>query len=67
MKTLIENLCGKLESWGIDPLTLLKAIGIFLIIAVLIASLFVFPKLILALLIIAACIMLIGLIYSLIE
>jgi hypothetical protein len=60
-------LCGKLESWGIDPLTLLKAIGIFLIIAVLIASLFVFPKLILALLIIAACIMLIGLIYSLIE
>ena len=67
MKTLIENLCGKLESWGINPLTLLKAIGIFMIIAVLIASLFVFPKLILALLIIAACIMLIGLIYSLIE
>lgn len=67
MKTLIENLCGKLESWGIDPLTLFKAIGIFLIIAVLIASLFIFPKLILALLITAACIMLIGLIYSLIE
>ena len=67
MKTLIENLCGKLEDWGIDPLTLLKAIGIFAIIAVLISLFFIFPKLIMALLIIAACIMLIGLIYSLIE
>ena len=67
MKTLIENLCGKLEDWGIDPLTLLKAIGIFAIIAVLILLFFIFPKLILALLIIAACVMMIGLIYSLIE
>ena len=67
MKTLIENLCGKLESWGIDPLTLLKAIGIFAIIAVLISLFFIFPKLILTILIIAACIMLISLIYSLIE
>ena len=67
MKTLIENLCGKLEDWGIDPLTLLKAIGIFAIIAILISSLFIFPKLILALLTTAACIMVIGLIYSLIE
>lgn len=67
MKTLIENLCGKLIEWGIDPLTLLKAIGIFAIIAVLIASFFIFPKLILAMLIIAACVMMIGLIYSLIE
>lgn len=67
MKTLIENLCGKLIEWGIDPLTLLKAIGIFAIIAVLIASFFIFPKLILVMLIIAACIMMIGLIYELIE
>ena len=67
MKTLIENLCGKLESWGINPITLLKAIGIFAIIAVLISLFFIFPKLILALLLIAACVMLIGLIYSLIE
>lgn len=67
MKTLIKNLCGKLESWGIDPSTLLKAIGIFAIIAVLILLFFIFPKLILALLIIAACVMMIGLIYSLIE
>ena len=67
MKTIIENLCGKLESWGIDPLTLLKAIGIFAIIAVLISSFFIFPKLVLALLVIAACVMMIGLIYSLIE
>ena len=67
MKTLIENLCGKLIEWGIDPLTLLKAIRIFAIIAVLILLFFIFPKLILALLIIAACIMTIGLIYELIE
>ena len=67
MKTLIENLCGKLESWGINPITLLKAIGIFAIIAVLISLFFIFPKLILALLLIAACVMLIGLIYRLIE
>ena len=67
MKTIIENLCGKLEDWGIDPLTLLKAIGIFAIIAVLISSFFIFPKLILTMLIIAACVMMIGLIYSLIE
>lgn len=67
MKTLIENLCGKLEDWGIDPLTLLKAIGIFAIIAVLISSFFIFPKLVLALLVIAACVIMIGLIYSLIE
>ena len=67
MKTIIENLCGKLESWGIDPLTLLKAIGIFAIIAVLISFLFIFPKLVVALLVTAACVMAIGLIYSLIE
>ena len=67
MKTLIENLCGKLIEWGIDPFTLLKAIGIFAIIAILISLFFIFPKLILTMLIIAACIMVIGLIYSLIE
>ena len=67
MKTLIKNLCGKLEDWGIDPLTLLKAIGIFAIIAVLISLFFIFPKLILTMLIIAACVRMIGLIYSLIE
>ena len=36
MKTLIENLYGKLEDWGIDPITLAKAIGIFLIIAIIV-------------------------------
>ena len=67
MKTLIENLCGKLESWGIDPITLAKAIGIFIIIAILILLFFIFPKLILAMLIIATCIMMICLIYEFIK
>jgi hypothetical protein len=67
MKTLIENLCGKLESWEIDPPTLLKAIGIFAIIIMLFLSFFIFPKLTLVMLIIAVCVVMIGLIYSLIE
>jgi hypothetical protein len=36
MKTLIENLCGKLEDWGIDPITLAKAIGIFLVVVIIV-------------------------------
>ena len=67
MKTLIENLCGKLESWGINPLTLLKAIGIFAVMAIVVLTLCIFPKLLLATLIIALCIMVIGLIYCVIE
>ena len=67
MKTLIENLCGKLEDWGIDPLTLLKAIGIFLILAILIVIFIIFPKLFLALLVIAICITMIALIYLMLE
>ena len=67
MKTLIENLCGKLESWGINPITLLKAIGIFLVIVILIALFFIYPPVILGAMITFACIMMIGLIYELIE
>ena len=67
MKTLIENLCGKLEDWGIDPITLAKAIGIFLIIAILIVIFVIFPKLILASLITALCVVMIALIYFVLE
>ena len=67
MKTLIENLCGKLESWGIDPLTLLKAISIFLIIAILVILMITFPVLFGILLIIAVCIAMIALIYLMLE
>ena len=63
MKTLIKNLCGKLTEWGIDPITLAKAIGIFLILTIAMAILVVFPELFLALLITALCVVMIVLIY----
>jgi hypothetical protein len=67
MKTLIKNLCGKLESWGIDPLTLVKAIGIFLIVVIVIVILVMYPILFIMLLTAIMCVLLIGLIYSMIE
>ena len=63
MKTLIKNLCGKLEDWGIDPLTLLKAIGIFLVVLVIVT----YPILFIILLTAILCVLLIGLIYTIIE
>lgn len=67
MKTLIKNLCGKLEDWGIDPTTLMKAIGIFLIFIVIVITMVIYPVLFITLLIIILCVLLIGLIYSMIE
>jgi hypothetical protein len=67
MKDLIQNLCGKLEDLGINPITLLKAIGIFLILVILIAVFFIFPKLFGILLIIAICEAIIALIYIMLE
>ena len=67
MKTLIENLCGKLESWDIDPTTLVKAIGIFLIIVILIGLMVVFPILFVIALVIVLCVAMIGLIYIMLE
>ena len=67
MKTLIENLCGKLTEWGIDPITLAKAIGIFLILTILMAILVIFPKLFLALVITIICVVMIALIYIMLE
>lgn len=58
MKTLIESLCGKLESWGIDPIILLKAIGIFIVLALVALLLVTVPKF-LILLVILICIVLI--------
>lgn len=63
MKTLIENLYGKLEDWGIDPITLVKAIGIFLVLTISMAILVIFPELFLALLITVICVVMIMLIY----
>ena len=67
MKILIENLCGKLESWGINPLTLLKAIGIFLIIVILVITFIKFPILFGILLIMSVCVAGIMLIYLMID
>jgi hypothetical protein len=67
MKTLIENLCGKLESWGINPITLAKAICIFLILATLVVIFIIFPKLFLVLLVTAICVVGIALIYLMLE
>ena len=67
MKTLIENLCGKLEDWGIDPITLAKAIGIYLIIILLVSLMVIFPILLKIVAIIIICIGLVGLIYLMLE
>ena len=63
MKDLIQSLCGKLEDWGIEPIVLAKAIGIFLILVMLILLLVTFPVLFGILLITAICIVIIALIY----
>ena len=60
-------MCGKLENWGIDPRTLAKAVCIFLILATLVVIFIIFPKLFLALLVIAICITMIALIYLMLE
>jgi hypothetical protein len=67
MKTLIENLCGKLEDWGINPITLTKAIGIFLVVVIIIAVMVMYPVLFIVLLTTMLCVLLIGLIYTMIE
>ena len=67
MKTLIENLCGKLKDWGIDPITLAKAIGIYLIIILSVSLMVIFPILLKIVAIIIICIGLVGLIYLMIE
>ena len=38
---VLESICGKLESWGIDPLTLLKAISVFVVLALVLLLLFI--------------------------
>lgn len=67
MKTLIENLCGKLESRGIDPITLAKAIGIFLMIIILIIIFIKLPVLFGIVWIGATCVAIIALIYLMLE
>jgi hypothetical protein len=67
MKTLIENLCDKLEDWGIDPITLAKAIAIFLLIVLVIGLMFIFPIVLKIVSVIAICAFFIVLIYLMLE
>ena len=67
MKTLIETLCGKLEDWGIDPITLVKAIGIFIALIIVVILMTTIPVLFIILLITAICVVMIVLIYTMIE
>lgn len=60
---ILENLCDKFDDWGIDPITLAKAIGIFLMLTIAMAIFVVFPELFLALLITVICVVMIMLIY----
>lgn len=67
METLIKNLCGKLKDWGIDPITLAKSIGIFMALVISLILMTTIPGLFIILLIIAICVVMIGLIYTMIE
>ena len=62
-----KYLCGKLENWGINPITLAKAIGIFLIFLTLVGLMVAFPILLAIVLIAIVCVLIIGLIYTMIE
>lgn len=64
MKDLIQSLCGKLKDWGIEPIVLAKAIGIFLILVMLVLTMVTFPVLFGTLIIVAICIAIIALIYT---
>ena len=64
---ILENLCDKLDDWGIDPITLAKAIGIYLIIILSVSLMVIFPILLKIVAIIIICIGLVGLIYLMIE
>ena len=64
---VLESICSKLEDWGIDPLTLLKAIGIFLVVVLVIVIMVTYPILVIILVTAILCVLLIGLIYTMIE
>lgn len=64
---ILENLCGKLVDWGIDPISLTKAIAIFLIIVLVIGLTFIFPIILKIVVVIAICVFFIGLIYLMLE
>lgn len=66
MKTLIKNLCGKLEDWGIDPITLAKSIGIFIVLFIIVALMIEYPIILIIFTGLLISVVVIMLIYSLI-
>lgn len=64
---ILKSICDKLESWGIDPIRLMKAIGIFLVIAILVGIFIICPKVFGISLLAAVCIAMIILIYTMLE
>lgn len=71
MKTMIKNLCGKLcnklRDWEIDPITLIKSIGIFIALIIFVMLSSIFPLILLILAILIVSVVIIMLIYGLIE
>lgn len=64
---ILANLCDKLESWGIDPNILAKAIGIFLVLVIIVGIMIAFPILFVIVLVTILCIAMVGLIYLMLE
>ena len=67
MKDLIKNLCSKLESWGINPITLAKSIGIFIVLITIIGLMIKYPIIFVIFVGLLLSVVLILLIYSLID
>ena len=67
MRTLIENLCGKLEDWDIDPILLVKSIGIFLTLVVVITLMVAFPTLFFITIGVLLSVLIIVVIYSILR
>ena len=67
MKTLIKNLCGKLEDWDINPIILVKSIGIFLTLVIVTTLMIVFPMLFFIILGVLLSAMIIGVIYNILD
>lgn len=67
MRTLIENLCGKLEDWGIKPIILAKAICTFIVLVTIIGLMIKYPVILIIFTGLLISVVLIMLIYNLID
>lgn len=65
-KNIKKNLCSKLESWGIKPIILAKAIGIFIVLVIIMALMIEYPVILIIFTGLLVSVVVIMLIYSLI-